>query len=250
MKAPGKAPSLIYLVEDEPDIANLVVNELQRYGHRVQSFVSGTELNRALANKLPSLCIVDLGLPDMDGLSLVRELDQKQPMGVLILSGRDSLPDRVLGLELGADDYISKPFDPRELVARVNSILRRIGRSEAFAAPVDSEDGGPLVARFGNWQFDSATLELRRLDENSESTELSAGEARLLQQLLMRPKQILSRDTLLMQNDDAFDRSIDVRMSRIRKKIEQDPKSPKLIKTVYGMGYMLTVDVHWESPVS
>ncbi len=236
-----KGPALIYVVEDDADIARLVSQELQRYSHKVQTFASGALLNAAIARQAPRLCIIDLGLPDMDGLALVRELTERQDIGVLILSGRNSLPDRVLGLELGADDYLSKPFDPRELVARVNSILRRVSLVDA-TAPMSSEQSA-RIAFFDNWQFDAATLQLLHTDGHVQ--ELSAGEARLLLQLLQRPRQILSRDALLTGNDDAFDRSIDVRMSRIRKKIEQDPRSPRLVKTVYGMGYMLTVDVRW-----
>jgi len=181
-------------------------------------------------------------LPDMDGLALVRELTARQDIGVMILSGRNSLPDRVLGLELGADDYLSKPFDPRELVARANSILRRVSLIEVPQSTGCEQES--RVACFEDWQFDPATLQLQHKD--GQIQELSAGEAKLLLQLLQRPRQILSRDALLIDNDEAFDRSIDVRMSRIRKKIEKDPRSPRLVKTVYGMGYMLTVDVNWQ----
>lgn len=237
--------ALIYLVEDDADIAQLVSLELERYGHRVRYFRTGAQLNAALRQQIPKVCIVDLGLPDMDGLELVRQLTTRQDVGVMILSGRDSLPDRVLGLELGADDYISKPFDPRELVARINSILRRLEKnSRIHQSGYTPGERGKSIARFEQWSFDSATLTLSR--HNGEEAVLSAGEAELLMQLLQSPKQILSRDQLMKQQDDAFDRSIDVRMSRIRKKLEENPKSPRLIKTVYGMGYMLATDVKWE----
>lgn len=237
-----KSDALIYVVEDEVDIAQLIKTELESYGYRVHTYGSGAALTRALIQKVPALCILDLGLPDMDGLSLVRELDKHPNLGVLILSGRGSLPDRVLGLELGADDYLAKPFDPRELVARVHSILRRVGKSEFRA--VDASPGN-RVARFSGWTLDIETLEIAH--ESGRTEQLSAGEAQLLLMLLQAPKKILSRERLLQQNDEAFDRSVDVRMSRIRKKIEQDPKSPTIIKTVYGMGYMLTSDVQWLS---
>ncbi|WP_221792930.1 response regulator transcription factor [Oceanobacter mangrovi] len=236
-----KGPALIYVVEDDADIAQLVCRELQRYSHRVQAFRSGSQLVAALQSRAPDMCIIDLGLPDMDGLGLVRDLTDRQDIGVMILSGRDSLPDRVLGLELGADDYLSKPFDPRELVARTNSILRRVQRPEAVRLVAD--DDSPRVAHFADWQFDMATLQLQH--DDGRQLELSPGEAKLLQQLLLRPRQILSREALMAGKDDGFDRSIDVRMSRIRKKIEEDPKSPRIVKTIYGMGYMLTVDVSW-----
>ncbi|MCY0964420.1 response regulator transcription factor [Parathalassolituus penaei] len=238
------AQELIYLVEDDADIARLVSLELERYGYRVRYFRTGAQLLAAL-NQMPRVCIVDLGLPDMDGLELVRQLTAQANIGVMILSGRDSLPDRVLGLELGADDYISKPFDPRELVARVSSVIRRLDKNSQPKSTIYSPgEKGRSIARFEHWCFDSATLTLTR--DSGEEAVLSAGEAELLLQLLQSPKQILSRDQLLRQQDDAFDRSIDVRMSRIRKKLEENPKSPRLIKTVYGMGYMLATDVRWE----
>lgn len=232
---------LIYVVDDEPDICDLVRNELERLGHKVETFHTGKDLENAIQRQTPNLCIIDLGLPDMDGLTLVRQHMDSCETGVIILSGRDSLPDRVLGLELGADDYVSKPFDPRELSARVNSILRRM---ELLATQIEHHKTPPKRAKFDEWSFDVHTLTLT--NKSGQEEVLSAGEAELLQRLLKSPKQILSRDQLLENREESFDRCIDVRMSRIRKKIEVNPKSPKLIKTVYGMGYMLTSDVEWE----
>lgn len=236
----GKS-KLIYVVDDEADICDLVQGELERMGHRVKVFYTGRALEQAIEQEPPQLCIIDLGLPDMDGLTLVRQLMDSCATAVIILSGRDSLPDRVLGLELGADDYVSKPFDPRELVARTNSVLRRM---DLLAKQIQNNNTEPKLAKFENWTFDANTLTLS--DDNGTEEVLSAGEAELLLRLLRSPKQILSRDQLLENREDSFDRCIDVRMSRIRKKIEVNPKSPKLIKTVYGMGYMLTPDVKWE----
>jgi DNA-binding response OmpR family regulator len=238
--------ALIYLVEDDADITELVRGELNRYGHQVRCFRTGAQLTNALRQQPPRVCIVDLGLPDIDGLELVRHLTTREDVGVIIISGRDSLPDRVLGLELGADDYISKPFDPRELVARTNSIVRRLEKNARLQTSTFRPDkDSPSVACFANWQLDCATLTLRK--DNGTEFVLSAGEMDLLVRLLKYPRQILSRDQLLKHHDEAFDRSIDVRMSRIRKKIEDDPKSPRLIKTIYGMGYMLTSDVQWRA---
>ncbi len=234
--------TLIYVIEDDSDIATLVSRELKRYGHQVRAFRTGVQAEAALRQQQPDVCIVDLGLPDMDGLSLVRDLTRNESTGVIILSGRDSLPDRVLGLELGADDYISKPFDPRELVARVNSIIRRLSKNTR--SHLTPSAPGSQVARFDRWRYQSATLTLT--SDDGEESILSAGEAQLLNKFLKHPKLILSREQLLTDQEDAFDRSIDVRMSRIRKKIEQNPRAPRLIKTIYGMGYMLTIDVHWE----
>lgn len=228
----------IYVIDDERDICELVAQELTLFGYQVQTFSTGAQAGYAIKNKPPALCIIDLGLPDMDGMDLVRQLCDKNNVGVMILSGRNSVPDRILGLELGADDYIVKPFIPRELVARVNSLLRRLEKLEQPPQTTSQRQ-----AHFGNCVYDPATLSLTNGDDST--VELSSAESELLLALLKAPKTILSRDQLLGENASPFDRSIDVRMSRVRKKIETDPKNPKLIKTIYGVGYMLTTDVSW-----
>jgi DNA-binding response OmpR family regulator len=228
---------LIYVIDDEPEICSLVCQELERYNFRTQAFCTGKEALLAIRKRLPSLCIIDLGLPDMDGLSLVKELFDDKKIGVIILSGRNSLPDKVLGLELGADDYIGKPFDSRELVARVKSIIRRLVVNEL-------PDTTLQTASFGDWTFEQSTLTL--YNNQGESFMLSAAEAEIFMILLKAPRQILSRERLLSLDATSFDRSIDVRMSRLRKKIEQDHKNPKIIKTVYGAGYIFTLEVTWQ----
>ena len=191
----------------------------------------------------------------MDGMTLVRELCQNPRIGVMIITGRGSLPDRVLGLELGADDYLIKPFDPRELVARVHSVLRRL---EQIGRPEPGEIAKQAV--FGDWCFDPATLTLTYIKSGAQAAgkerveQLSSAEAELLMLLLRSPQQILNRDRLmgdlLGRDSIPYERSIDVRLSRIRKKLEEDPKRPKLIKTVYGVGYLLAVGVEWLDPSS
>ena len=233
----------VYVVEDEPDIRRLVCDVLEGYGYAVSAFGSGRDARQAIRREPPSVCIVDLGLPDMDGLSLVRELWEDVRFGVIILSGRSSVSDRVLGLELGADDYIVKPFEPRELVARVNTVIRRREQVAGAAAT-----GATSKARFADWTFDTGNLTLVADDGRQES--VTAAEAALLTALLRAPKRVLSRDQLQgaagMDRDDfPFDRSIDVRVSRLRKKIERDGKAPRLIKTVYGAGYLFTAEVQW-----
>ncbi|MBV1789225.1 response regulator transcription factor [Marinobacterium sp. D7] len=233
---------LIYIIDDEADICDLISTELHRHGYDTRSFQTGAQATHALNRRKPDLCIIDLGLPDMDGISIVRELCDSLGMGVIIISGRDSTSDRVLGLEFGADDYLIKPFDPRELVARVNSLFRRLEHIETAASRSDKS----RKASFAGWSFDPGTLTLNH-PERGKSEILSAAEAALLTLLLRSARQILSRDQLLQGYADPFDRSIDVRMSRIRKKIEQDPRHPTIIKTVYGAGYILTAEVEWNN---
>ncbi|PWC36235.1 response regulator transcription factor [Azospirillum sp. TSO35-2] len=236
----------ICVIEDEADIRRLVTEVLEGYGYEVSCWASGREGRAAIQRQPPDLCLVDLGLPDMDGLTLVRELWEDVRFGVIILSGRGGTSDRVLGLELGADDYIVKPFEPRELVARVNSAIRRREQlaSATAGGPAGAETGR---ARFGPWVFDLGDLTLTADDGRQES--LTAAEAALLLTLVKAPKRVLSREHLqgsdLDRDDFPYDRSIDVRVSRIRKKIEDDPRTPRLIKTVYGAGYLFAADVTW-----
>ncbi len=240
MNRPETGQPLIFVLEDEPDIARLICASLGEYGFRCEHLASGRQLLARAPQAAPDLCIVDLGLPDMDGMQVVRELQEGSPCAVLILTGRNDVTDRVLGLELDADDYIVKPFEPRELVARVRSILRRYQRA---AAPEPT--GERSIARFAGWTFDSSRHALGSPD--GREVALSAAEAGLLATLLRRPNKILSREQLLGERDvDPFDRSIDVRISRLRRKLDDDPHNPKLIKTVYGAGYLFSAQVSWE----
>ncbi|MBS0344874.1 MAG: response regulator transcription factor [Proteobacteria bacterium] len=239
MTAADKDSPLIFIVEDEADIARLIASSLAEYGFRSESFGSGRALLARARRVQPELAILDLGLPDMDGLQVLRELQEQHPCAALILTGRDGLTDRVLGLELGADDYLVKPFEPRELVARVRSILRRYQKAAA------QEASGHSSALFAGWHFDLGRLHLSAAD--GREVTLSAAEAALLQTLLKRPNKILTREQLIGERDlDPFDRSIDVRISRLRRKLEDDPQDPKIIKTVYGAGYLLCAAVEWE----
>ncbi|KON81888.1 response regulator transcription factor [Azoarcus sp. PA01] len=232
---------LILVLEDEADIARLICGALADYGFRSEHVTTGRELLARARKASPDLVIVDLGLPDMDGMQVVRELQDGSPCAVLILTGRNDVTDRVLGLELGADDYLVKPFEPRELVARVRSILRRYQRAASTDAGADERS----VAVFANWRFDTGRLALSR--PGAPDVSVSAAEAALLLALLRRPNKILSREQLLGERDvDPFDRSIDVRISRLRRKLDDDPQQPKLIKTVYGAGYLFSAQVRWE----
>lgn len=233
------APELIYIVEDDPAVARLVIGTLERFEYPTELFGSGAAVLRRLQQRPPALCILDLGLPDMDGLEVMRQIRTRHAFGLLILTGRADTHDRVLGLELGADDYMVKPFEPRELIARVRSVLRRY-------APAGRNPAGDAVqaAEFAGWRFELGRHVLVAPDGRSES--LSVAEARLLRYMLEHPNQILSREQLLEgRNVDALDRSIDLRVSRLRKRLEENPQHARLIKTVYGAGYLFCAEVRW-----
>ncbi|MDO8449097.1 MAG: response regulator transcription factor [Rhodoferax sp.] len=234
-------PRCIYVLDDDPDICRLVSSTLREFGFEVVECHNAATLRRLLLARVPDLCIVDLGLPDADGMDVVRDLQARFACGVMVLTGRGYLSDRVMGLELGADDYVVKPFEPRELVARVRSILRRRDKphNTQTQMPVRSQ-----LAEFGGWHFrvDSNTLS----SPGGQEWTLSAGESRMLLQFLQRPNRILDREQLCGDRDlSALDRGVDVRVSRLRRKLESDSQQPKTIRTVYGAGYLLAAEVRW-----
>jgi len=234
-----EAPRCIYVLEDDPAICRLVTLTLAEFGFEALECHSAAALRRLLLTRVPDLCIVDLGLPDADGMDVVRELQTYPACGVLVLTGRGYLSDRVMGLELGADDYVTKPFEPRELVARVRSILRRQGKTQGTR-----QKNRAQMAEFGGWRFHVESNTLHAPDQQEWT--LSAGEARMLTQFLLRPNRILDREQLCGDRDlSPLDRGVDVRISRLRRKLETDPQNPKMIRTVYGAGYLFAADVRW-----
>ena len=230
---------LIVIVEDDPDVAHIIEQVLNDFSFRTVWCRSAGDLLRRLRTLQPDLCIIDLGLPDMDGIEAMQRVRSQSPCGILILTGRAHVSDRVMGLEMGADDYVLKPFEPRELVARVRSILRR--RETASAGQTRQ------LAEFAGWRFNLANNTLHA--PNGEEHVLSTSEAELLKVFVSNPNRILQREQLMGTRDLApTDRSIDVRISRLRRKLEPDEQSPSFIKTVYGAGYLFLASVTWITP--
>jgi DNA-binding response OmpR family regulator len=231
----------VLVVDDEPEIANLLQRYLAGQGYTVSTAEGGVAMRRIMAETEVDLVLLDLGLPGEDGLALMRSLRQTSSVAVIVVTGRSEQVDRIVGLEVGADDYVTKPFDVRELAARVRSVLRRTrGKTDP------AENSAPLeVARFAGWTLDLAA---RRLESpQGKVVDLTTGEFELLAALVKSPGRVFSRDELLeaTRNREAgpFDRTIDVQVGRLRRKIEADPQRPELIKSVRGAGYVLTSKV-------
>ena len=236
---PTRLPELIYVVEDELAIARIIGDTLEKFGYRHEVFRTAEAFFHGLRHRAPDLVILDLGLPDMDGMTVLQPMRGKHSCGLLIVTGRGDTHDRVMGLELGADDYVVKPFEPRELIARVRSILRRYPGQVMLPA-----DPAQRAAEFAGWRFAPGSNTLTSPSGQEET--LSTAEAQLLSVLLAHPNHILTREQLLGGRDvSALDRSIDLRVSRLRRRFEEDPQHAKLIKTVYGAGYLLAATVTW-----
>ncbi|SEM57814.1 DNA-binding response regulator, OmpR family, contains REC and winged-helix (wHTH) domain [Gemmobacter aquatilis] len=231
-------PPHIAILDDEPEIRRMLADALEEAGFRVTTHGRATEFEAALKRMAPDVCLVDLGLPDRDGLAVVHRLALESGASIIIISGRAQVQDRVTGLELGADDYIIKPFDPAEVVARVRARLRK-----ARAEP----DRGTQVAHFNGWTalFDRYVL----LAADGTEVPFSHAEGEVLRLFLDAPKRLISRaqmqESLGGVAGESFDRAMDVRISRLRTKLGEDPKNPTLIKTIYGAGYIFLGDVHW-----
>lgn len=228
----------ILVVDDDRDIRVLVGDYLKKNGYRVSLAADGRQMREVLAGHGIDLIVLDLMLPGEDGLSLCRDLRARSDLPVLMLTARGEPIDRVLGLEMGADDYLAKPFEPRELLARIRNILRRVralpgggGRSEGW--------------RFAGWRLDARTRQL--LSPQGVVVALSGAEYRLLEVFLTHPNRVLTRDQLMDlvrgRDADPFDRSIDLRVSRLRQKLGDNARAPELIKTLRNEGYVLAAAV-------
>jgi DNA-binding response OmpR family regulator len=227
----------ILIVDDQPEICEVVQEYLTGEGYRVSTAHDGVGMRRVLSQAPADLVILDLMLPGEDGLTLARSLRSESGIGIIILTGRGETVDRIIGLEMGADDYLPKPFHLRELLARVKSVLRRVqSRSADLVHP------SRLRARFAGWNLDLSSREL--VSPGGSEVRLTTGEFDLLAAFVSNANQVLTRDRLLdlARNREAgpFDRTIDVQVGRLRRKLEDDPQNPTLIKTVRGTGYIFT----------
>jgi two-component system phosphate regulon response regulator OmpR len=226
----------VLVVDDDPAIREMLHEYLGANGFEVEAVGDGAAARAAVARDVPDVVLLDVGLPGEDGLSLARWLRQHHDVGIVMVTAAADVVDRVVGLEMGADDYVAKPFDPRELRARLKSVLRRLQDRGAAA---------PAAAPAGRLPIGRCTLDLparRLLDADGREIPVTAMEFDLLRAFAEHPNQVLSRDRLLTltrnREWEPFDRSIDIRIARVRRKVEEDPDNPQAIRTVRGAGYM------------
>lgn len=232
----------ILVVDDHKDIRDLLQRFLQQHGLRVSTAADGVAMGKLMATQRFDLIILDLMLPGKDGITLCREIRSTSNVPIIMLTALGEEIDRIVGLEVGADDYVPKPFNPRELLARIKSVLRR-----HFAIPTLDEQlsSSPTLYRFADWQLNTLSRELQ--DPQGALVALTSTEFTLLLAFLAHPNVVLSREDILRlvqgRGADVYDRAIDTLISRLRKKIEPDPKQPRLIKTIWGGGYQLSCEV-------
>lgn len=229
----------VLVVEDDLQIAKQIKAALNNAGFECHLAMSATNFLGQLEPADPDLCIIDLGLPDFDGMDLVNEVKARSRASVLILTGRGNIRDKVSGLETGADDYMVKPFDHAELVARIRSILRR-KPINPVQIPIKER------ASFQGWYFNLANNSLKT--DSGEKVLLTSAEAELLKIFVKNPRRVLPRERLVGHRySSALDRSVDIRISRLRKKLENPEAPQEIIKTVYGAGYIFVSEVLWDS---
>ena len=230
----------LLIVDDEKKLRDLLTSYLSKEGFDVIAVADGIEMDEYLITNEVDLVILDLMLPGEDGLSIGRRLHQQNKLPIIILSARSDEIDRIVGLEIGADDYLSKPFNPRELLARIRSVLRR---NASTLEQDSSKNNDKHIYRFKSFLLDANKHELTK---NDEMVALTTGEFNMLSVFLQNTNRVLSRDTLLEMSKgyerDPLDRSIDICIGRLRKKIEPDPSNPIYLKTVWGAGYLFSVE--------
>lgn len=231
----------IIVVDDEQHIREMVADYLNGQGFSAHAASGGAALDRLMADLRPDLVLLDVNMPDEDGLSVARRLKAAHDIAVIMVTAADDVIDRIVGLEVGADDYVTKPFDLRELKARIRAVMRRgPARALTAAPPADEAAAAPTIVAFGRMSVDRAGRRLFRPDGSEEA--VTSMEFDLIEAFVDNPYRVLSRERLLdlahRRNDDPFDRSVDIRVTRLRKKVEEDPAKPQTIRTVRGAGYI------------
>lgn len=235
-------------VDDDQDLQVVIRHYLEAEGYQILTAGNGAEMLSKLETATPDIILLDLILPDNDGLSLLTQIRGKSKAAVIVVSGKDETADRIVGLEMGADDYLTKPFEMRELSARIKAVLRRTNTTEP--APANDKGGDTSLQKaqrigFQGWVLDRRQYQL--FDAAGNAADLTSGEFRLLEALVLAPNRVLSREQLFeltRQGEfEAYDRAIDIQIARIRKKMDDDPREPQLIKTVRGVGYMFCGEV-------
>ena len=225
----------VLIIDDDTKLRNLLREYLEENGFQVFSLEDGSGAMETIKNESPDIVILDVMMPGIGGLELLKEIDKAYNLPVIMLTAKGEEADRIIGLELGADDYIPKPFNPRELLARMRAVMRRISADGEETA----EKGNPGIIKAGGITLDRARQTVLMGDKEKD---LSSTEFKVLEVLMKSPNSVMSRDEIMNiargRNFMAFDRSIDVHISKLRAKLETDPRYPRLIKTVWGAGYM------------
>ena len=236
----------ILIVDDDLELQQLLTRYLSEQGYLISAVGDGKEMDQWLDQHTPDLIILDLMLPGEDGLSLARRLHQQASTPIIILSARGEEMDKIIGLEVGADDYLSKPFNPRELLARIRAVLRRGSSPGLNSQQTETLDSSQRKTTGNHVLFGDFSLDLdsQILRKNTEEVELTSGETGLLIILATHPNRVLSREQLMDMinagDNDPFDRSIDVRITRLRRKLDDSGSKPRFIRTVWGQGYRFT----------
>lgn len=239
----------ILSVDDDAGLQTVITHYLSGEGYETLSATSGKQLMDILQNQTPHIILLDLVLPDMDGISILAQLRSMQKIPVIVVSGKSDTTEKIVCLEMGADDYMTKPFEMRELSARIKAVLRRAENDSSRTTPANSLGFAKNESdkiHFGDWVLDREQFQL--FGKDNASADLTTGEYKLLEALVGAPHKVLSRERLFEltrgDNDyDSFDRAVDIQIGRIRKKLHDDPKEPKYIKTVRGAGYMFCGEI-------
>jgi two-component system OmpR family response regulator len=231
-------------VDDDQGLQTVVTHYLSGEGYETLSAGSGQQLMDVLKNNTPNIILLDLVLPDTDGISLLAQLRGIQKIPIIVVSGKSDTTEKIVCLEMGADDYMTKPFEMRELSARIKAVLRRAEEVPAGSSPHPAIEQDNQI-RFGDWVLDRSQFQM--FDKKNNSADLTTGEYRLLEALVSAPNKVLTRERLFeltRESDyDSFDRAVDIQIGRLRKKLNDDPKEPQFIKTVRGVGYMFCGEI-------